>query len=136
MQYRPVLSAFSFILLYAFSVSAFAETAEDAEALVYVVLIGVISFGNILWPAILPAFFLSSAKKKISFYILSVCVCGVLSWLLTYVLPRQLDSGLSLGSSMQNVRIVVLSIILGSAVAIFASVRVIPIVRDLNDSHN
>lgn len=91
---------------------------------------------NLFWPILLPIFFLRSAKKKLSLYAYSVIICGLIDGLLTYVLPRQLASWGYSEPTIESLRILAVGMVFGTVLAVFLSLRIIPRIREFNDTHD
>lgn len=99
-------------------------------------MLGTLTYLNFFWPVVLPMFFLNTARKKFSSYVYSVSMCGLLSWLLTYIPPRHLVPWLFPEFTLTTLGIVILYVIFASVLAIVVSLRVVPRIRDFNDAHD
>ena len=113
-----------------------AASADSGEGIAFGILFGSLLYVNILWPIVVPMFFLKRAKKKVSLYAYSLCICGLLAWLLIYVLPQHLLRLRYPVLTNESIRVGALFVVLASVMTFLACLKIIPMLRTFNDTHD
>ena len=94
--------------------------------------------GNILWAAILPLYFLSRCKKKVSFLLMSLTIDAALAALVIFGVPHLVSPWLDLDEqfSMEGFRIALAIQVVASIVAFLAARSLLPKIMLFNDLHD
>lgn len=111
-------------------------SADSGEGIAFAILFGTLLYANILWPIIVPVFFLGGAKKKVSLYIYSASACGLITWLLVYVLTKKLVEWRYPILTTEGLRVAALCFVLASTLTFITCLRIIPRLRTFNDAHD
>ena len=110
--------------------------ASTEEGLLEIVFIRLIQALSLVWPVVLPAFFVSRAKKKLSGYAYSVVLCAIAAGVSVFLAPSLLIGGLDLKLTIGSVRIYALLLFLAGAIAFILCLWAIPRIRTFNDAHD
>lgn len=110
--------------------------ADSGEGLIEVILFTMLVVLNVLWPIFLPMLFLRNAKKKVTFYVYALCICGTLALLSSYVLPHQIVRWLGPSVDLEGFRVIFFSMCVASALAFWIAFRIVPKLRAFNDARD
>ncbi len=110
--------------------------ADSGEAIGVAILVLPILALNYVWPLLLPFLFLKIGRDKYSSFVFAVCLCYLVSWSLAYAFPKFVIDRLYKEYSIQSSFPIVLFVVIGAAAAIFLSLRIVPRLRDFNNSHD